>query len=247
MPKKTIARKTGVSHTRVRQWIAQGPDAVLNSPMRRGADRHDRALSSAHCPLVQNLDPRAYAYLLGMYLGDGHITNEPNGARRLRITLDDKYPEIMSECADAVRALMPDRRVGLLRREGCHDVYSYSNHWPCLFPQDGPGKKHTRPILLRRWQERIVYDHFPELLLRGLIHTDGCRVINRVVAKTKAGPKRYEYVRYMFNNESGHIRGIFIEACSRVGIDWRWDGPTQISIARRPSVALLDSFVGPKK
>jgi hypothetical protein len=50
----------------------------------------------------------------------------------------------------------------------------------------------------------------------------------------------------MFKNESGHIRGIFIEACGKVGAEWRWDGQTQISIARRRSIELLDSFVGPK-
>ncbi len=64
--------------------------------------------------------------------------------------------------------------------------------------------------------------------------------------RIRSGLKRYEYPRYMFNNESGHIRGIFTEACSRVGVDWRYDGATQISIARRESVALLDTFVGPK-
>jgi hypothetical protein len=184
--------------------------------------------------------------LLGMYLGDGHITTEPNGVHRLRITACDDYPDIMRECAQAVAIVMPGRRVGLLRHQGCHDVSCYSNHWPCLFPQHGPGKKHDRPIMLRRWQERIAFDRFPDLILRGLIHSDGCRCTNRVVRPTKAGPKRYEYPRYMFKNESGHIRGIFIEACRRVGVDWRWDGQTQISIARRRSVALLDSFVGPK-
>jgi hypothetical protein len=246
LSKKAIARLTGVSRTQVRQWIAQGPDAVMNSPMRRGSSCHDRELSSAHCPLVQSVDERAYAYLLGLYLGDGHITVFPNGVRRLRITLDDKYPGIMRECAEAIETVMPGRRIGLVRRTGCHDVCCYSKHWTCLFPQHGPGRKHNRPILLRRWQHGIVYDRFPELLVRGLIHTDGWRGINRVVARTKAGPKRYEYSRYMFKNESGHIRGIFIAACGRVGIDWRWDGQRQISIARRPSVALLDSFVGPK-
>ncbi|MGQ0804556.1 MAG: transcriptional regulator, partial [Actinomycetota bacterium] len=63
---------------------------------------------------------------------------------------------------------------------------------------------------------------------------------------TKAGLKRYEYPRYMFKNESGHILGIFTHACQLLAIDWRWDGTTQISIARRESVAKLDSFVGPK-
>jgi hypothetical protein len=70
--------------------------------------------------------------------------------------------------------------------------------------------------------------------------------LSRVTRPTKSGHKRYEYPRYTFSNESGHIRGIFIEACRRVEVEWRWDGPAQISIARRRSVALLDSFVGPK-
>jgi hypothetical protein len=247
VPKKVIARQTGVSHTQVRRWIAAGRDTILNSPMRRGAGRHDWELGSARCPLVQKVDHRAYAYLLGMYLGDGHISREPNGVYRLRIAACDAYPDVMDECARAVAAVMPDRRVGLLRQQGCHDVSSYSNHWPCMFPQHGPGKKHLRPILLHPWQFRIAYDEYPKQLLRGLIHSDGCRCINRVRRPTKSGVKRYEYPRYMFKNESGHIRGIFTEACRRVGVGWRWDGPTQISIARRRSVALLDSFVGPKR
>jgi hypothetical protein len=100
--------------------------------------------------------------------------------------------------------------------------------------------------MLRRWQERIIYDRYPDLLLRGLIHSDGSRCINRVKKTTKAGLQYHEYPRYMFKNESGHIRGIFIHACQLLDIDWRWDGVTQISIARRESVARLDSFVGPK-
>jgi len=243
VPKKAIARQTGVSHTQVQRWIRDGLNAVLASPMRRG--RH-AVLNSASCPLVQNVDQRAYAYLLGMYLGDGHIATQPNGVHRLRIAMCDDYPEMMRECATAIQTVMPGRRVGLVRQVGCHDLSCYSNHWPCVFPQHGPGSKHTRPILLRRWQERIAYERFPDLLLRGLVHSDGCRFLNRVTRPTSAGLKRYEYPRYMFKNESGHIRGIFIEACRRLGIEWRWDGPTQISIARRGSVALLDSFVGPK-
>jgi len=246
VPKKAIARETGVSHTQVQRWIRKGVNAILNSSMRLRAGRHEPTLNSAACPLVRSVDHRAYAYLLGMYLGDGYITTEPNGVHRLRIAMCDDYPGIMRECEEAVAAVMPGRQVALVRQQGCHDVSCYSNHWPCLIPQHCPGRKHTRPLMLRRWQERIEYECFPDLLLRGLIHSDGCRCTNLIVRPTKAGPKRYEYPRYFFKNESGHIRGIFIEACRRVGVDWRWDGPTQISIARRRSVALLDSFVGPK-
>jgi hypothetical protein len=32
------------------------------------------------------------------------------------------------------------------------DVSSYWKHWPCLFPQHGPGRKHERRIALVPWQ-----------------------------------------------------------------------------------------------
>ena len=33
---------------------------------------------------------------------------------------------------------------------------STSKHWPCLFPQHGPGRKHTRKIELEQWQVIFV-------------------------------------------------------------------------------------------
>jgi hypothetical protein len=150
VPQKAIARQTGISYTQVRRWIAKGFDAVLASPM-RDRSRLDETPAGTDCELIPTVDERAYAYLLGMYLGDGHITTEPNGVHRLRITACDDYPAIMHECASAIAAVMPGRRVGYLRQQGCHDVACYSNHWPCLFPQHGPGKMHDRPIMLRDW------------------------------------------------------------------------------------------------
>jgi len=35
-------------------------------------------------------------------------------------------------------------------------VNAYSNAWPVLFPQHGPGRKHLRPIILEPWQKSIV-------------------------------------------------------------------------------------------
>jgi hypothetical protein len=67
--------------------------------------------------------------------------------------------------------------VHLVARTGCHAVTSYTDHWLCLFPQHGPGKKHTRHIELAPWQSAIVADH-PGRFLRGLFHSDGCRVTN---------------------------------------------------------------------
>src|SRR5262245_36213832 len=71
-------------------------------------------------------------------------------------------------------------------------------HWPCLFPQHGPGRKHERPIVLADWQRQIVAEH-PEPLLRGLFHSDGCRVTNWTERAVAGRRKRYVYPRYFFS------------------------------------------------
>ena len=59
--------------------------------------------------------------------------------------------------------------------------------------------------------------------------------------------KTYSYPRYFFSNRSRDIQGIFCDACDRLEIEWRQDGPWNISIARRESVAIMDRHVGPKR
>jgi hypothetical protein len=43
------------------------------------------------------------------------------------------------------------------------------------------------------------------------------------------------------------IQGIFCEACDRLEVAWRQDGPWNISVARRDAVAILDRHIGPKR
>ena len=61
--------------------------------------------------------------------------------------------------------------------QGCLNTTVGWKHWPCLFPQHGPGRKHERSIVLEPWQRAIVDAH-PGPLLRGLFHSDGFRVTN---------------------------------------------------------------------
>jgi hypothetical protein len=82
----------------------------------------------------------------------------------------------------------------------------------------------------------------PRPLLRGLIHSDGWRGMNRVCVKGK----RYAYPRYQFSNRSDDIRRIFTDACDLLGVDWRPWTRWHISVAKRESVAMLDEFIGPK-
>ena len=81
---------------------------------------------------------------------------------------------------------------------------------------------------------------------RGLFHSDGCRLINRVRRPVNGADRWHEYPRYLFVNRSGDIHRLCGEALDRLGVAWRFSKPTTISVARREAVARLDEFVGPK-
>ncbi len=58
--------------------------------------------------------------------------------------------------------------------------------------------------------------------------------------------KRYAYPRYFFSNESADIMGLCGAALDRIGAQWRQNRRNSLSVARASSVALLDTFIGPK-
>ena len=221
-----IARRTGIPRSTVRGW---------RTGSQRTGDR-----PTAFVP--DELPEASYSYLLGLYLGDGHIVAARRGVYKFSVYLDQRYVNIIMWCLDATRDVMPASKPNIVFRSGCVGVYSYSKLWPEVFPQHGLGRKHDRAIVLADWQEQIV-DREPQQFLRGLIHSDGCRFINRV----RASGKTYEYPRYNFTNNSADIRTLFTRSCDRLGIEWRQMNATNISGAKRASVAALDEFIGPKR
>ncbi|WP_409057143.1 helix-turn-helix domain-containing protein [Streptomyces sp. SYP-A7185] len=204
------------------------------------------------CPRCdgRDLDGPAYAYLLGLYLGDGHISRY-SGHRvpNLMITCTQSWPGLMDACEQAMSAVFPDNSVCRVRRAGCSNVKVYSNHLGCMFPQHGPGKKHERTIALEPWQQEIVDAH-PWEFVRGLIHSDGCRNMNWTTRVVGGERKRYEYPRYWFTNVSDDIRTLYTDTLDKLGVEWkhctRHGNPYNISVARKASVALMDTHVGPK-
>ncbi|BBY82654.1 helix-turn-helix domain-containing protein [Mycolicibacterium pulveris] len=221
-----VARQLGIPRSTVRDW--------RNKP--QIASRHTR---ESECGVVHDfsvLPPAAYSYVLGLYLGDGNISRTRR-VWRLRITLDKKYPAIINRCCYAIGLLMPGQRAGLVQRVGCVDVYLFSRHWPCLFPQHGPGKKHERPIKLAPWQQALV-DQATEEFVLGLIHSDGCRVV--------ANDRGVRSIRYHFTNRSEDILGLFTAALDRLDIPWTRSSRYIISVYRKAATARLDEFVGPK-
>jgi hypothetical protein len=151
----------------------------------------------------------------------------------------------MAECAAAIRAIRPNNTVSHLSRQGCTCVTARWKHWPCLFPQHGPGMKHTRPIVLAPWQEEIVAAH-TGAFLRGLFHSDGCRMTNWTRRMVGGVERRYEYPRWFFTNKSTDILGLCSTSLDRLGIAHRFSRPETISVARREAVAAMDRIVGPK-
>lgn len=232
-----IERRTGVPRRTVLEWrhgrIPRGPRRANESCPRCGHAPHD----FASLPLAH------YVYLLGIFLGDGFIAKHAR-CYRLVVFLDRRYQGIVRECAEAIAAVMPSSKVGVYqrRRDGADEVSSYSRAWPCVIPQHGPGKKHTRQIDLTDWQRGLVLRR-PDRLLRGLIHSDGCRHINTI----RHPQKTYRYPRYEFTNRSDDIRALFCDTCDLLGIEWRVMNAKTISVARRDSVRALDGFVGPKR
>ncbi|KUJ54400.1 hypothetical protein ACZ90_65385 [Streptomyces albus subsp. albus] len=237
-----VARMLGIPVGTIGYWLhkARAEDGTLPGRPNRPCPRcHGR-----------RLDEPAYAYLLGLYLGDGHII-QYSGHRvpSLMITCDDSWPGLMADCEAAMRAVFPDNAVCRVRKTGCHNVKVYSQHLWCLFPQHGPGKKHERRIVLEPWQRRIVDAH-PWEFIRGLVHSDGCRITNWTTRVVGGERKRYEYPRYFLTNKSADIRQLYCAALDRVGVEWRvtrrGEDPYNVSVARRGSVALMDTHVGPK-
>ena len=247
---RRISKRTSLPVGTVRDWLAGR------------LPRHSRAIDPSvpiptACPSCGHAEhrfdelPREYAYLLGLYLGDGCISEHARDVFRLRIFLDLRYPQIVEDCVAAIAAVAPENKIGRLERwshyiqgdEPSHvEVSSYAKLWPCLVPQHGPGRKHERRIQLADWQRTIV-DRWPDQLLRGLIHSDGCRFIN-------TGRGNWVCPRYSFNNKSEDICEIFEDACDRLGLHWtvaRYSTNTNIYVSRKADVAKLDEFIGPKR
>jgi hypothetical protein len=178
------------------------------------------------------------------YLGDGCISNNQR-SYALRITCDRAYPGIIEDVNRCITHVHPERRTYRVRAPGVIVVQSYWRHWPCLFPQHGPGRKHEREIGMTEWQWAIVEQH-PADFLRGLFHSDGCRVNNWATQMVAGEKKRYEYPRWQFTNESAEIMGWCRDALDLVEIPWRQSSRKNLSVSTRDGVARLDALIGLK-
>ncbi len=226
----SISHELGVSRAAIRDWRDRGLDPA----------RRDECPAAAPARLVT----RSYAALLGYYLGDGCVSRLGR-TYSLRVTCDAAYPGIIEDVGELVVAVRGRGPVNRVPAPGCIVVCGYWNHWPCVFPQHGPGRKHERKLTLEPWQQEVVDTH-PAAFLRGLFHSDGCRIDNWATRQVAGTTKRYDYGRWQFVNHSTDIRGFCTDALDRLGIPWRRSSWKTISVSRRAAVARLDELIGLK-
>jgi hypothetical protein len=229
-----IARMVGVPRSTVQKWRHTDP------ALRRATSTvtHWRAA-----------EPELYCYALGLYLGDGHIVVRNARPRFLRLFLDAAYPELVDEAAQAFERVFSPARVHHYDWGRENRIILQLSHRALLvaFPQHGPGKKHSRRIELSDWQRELTHAN-PGALVRGLIHSDGCRTVNRFKTRLPSGRvAEYAYPRYFFSNLSPDIRSIFVEHCELLGVRCTQSNPRNVSISHRRSVAILEEVVGPKR
>lgn len=113
------------------------------------------------------------AYVVGIALGDGNLSN-PNGrAIRLRITCDNKYPRLQREIVASLRKMLPNNRVSTIHRhQRFCDVSVYSNKFAEWLPwKVGSGSKVEQRARVPKWI--FSRQMFVRECLRGLLQTDG--------------------------------------------------------------------------
>jgi hypothetical protein len=125
-PKKRIAIMTGIPRRTV-------IDCIQKFESLEGLEKHIESTPASilldtlkTANVLENAQLfESYAYLLGIYLGDGCISYVRK-TPRLRITLGTLYPNIIAQCMHTIQAILPDNKVNTVkRRENAVEVVCF--------------------------------------------------------------------------------------------------------------------------
>ena len=119
-------------------------------------------------------DKNLRAYVIGLAVGDGNLSNQTGRVTKLRITCDDQYPLLRDKIVKSLETLLPNNKIGAISRKnsGCSDVYVSSKHLePLLGWRAGAGSKYSQNVSTPAWIKKN--DKYKIAYLRGLIETDG--------------------------------------------------------------------------
>ncbi len=127
----------------------------------------------AKIKVVSTINKNNLAYLVGVAIGDGNLSN-PNGrATRLRVTCDTKYPGLIRKISGAIQEALPNNKVSIIKRAKTYiDISCYSNKWEnWLGWQAKGGPKYKQNVSVPEWIK--THPDYTISCLRGLFETDG--------------------------------------------------------------------------
>lgn len=117
-------------------------------------------------------DKKLHAYIVGLALGDGNLSNSNGRAVRLRITCDKKYPKLYKHIFKSLQKFLPDNKVSIFNRKTYLDIYCYSNKLEELLGWKAKGgSKFKQKVKMPDWI--LKSKEFTKECLRGIIQTDG--------------------------------------------------------------------------
>ena len=139
-PTAAIARELFIARSTVRYWLVDGAGVAQSAeaiPLKGTKWGFESLHQHQH---------RAYAYLIGAYLGDGCISFTGR-TYVLRVYLHRKQIDVIREVLHAIHTVVPYRRPWLRYRPRSPvvEVTSSFLEWPHVIPQHGRGRKHMRP------------------------------------------------------------------------------------------------------
>lgn len=119
------------------------------------------------------LNKKNLAYVIGVALGDGNLSNPNKRAVRLRVTCDTKYPNLIKKISSAIQELLPNNKVSIINsRETFCNISCYSNKWEdYLGWQAKAGSKYIQKVSIPKWI--MKNKEYSICCLRGLLETDG--------------------------------------------------------------------------
>lgn len=205
-----ISRELKIDRSIVRKYV--------NLTMEQVKDSFNKIPSATDIPIdpiaYSDIEKLSYAYILGMYFGDGVISKLAR-TYKIRIYLNSltDIKEQQRTLTTLNRVLLNRNKIGIYKQKfaNCVEIIASSTQLPHLFPQHGAGKKYNRPIELVEWQENIL-ENYSEYFLAGLFDSDGCAYIQTGTNLTY----------YQFTNKSKDILNLFTYYLEKHNIQWKF-------------------------
>lgn len=125
-----------------------------------------------------NKNKKVIAYIIGIALGDGNLSNSNGRAVRLRITCDKKYPLLIENIAKNLEIIFTNNKVSIVDRKNAVDISVYSNDLESMLGWKAKGgSKIFQKVNVPIWiKQNSTYQ---KECLRGLFQTDGSLYFDR--------------------------------------------------------------------